>query len=231
MVAHKEPLNEDQKRIINALEKGPLGLNELYHDQLECRPCKETLRKYLIKLQKLNLIHVKKAERRGQKDSYESTEFATQLMADFKKLEAKWENLSVKIERLDAVKRTSSYNSVEASEILIFLIKTSHQLLTEGLTAYAGYTKEIREKLLTFSADKFEKFFGQEIKVLDDSDEMKRQFIDSWKISGILLSDLESKIACFNTWKAMNTANRQTYVSSIKRRVPGQTSFKLNSRK
>jgi DNA-binding HxlR family transcriptional regulator len=203
MIVDKHPLNEDQKKILKALEKGPLGFNSLYRE-LECRPSRATLKKYLDKLESGKLIDKIKAGRKGQEDSYESTALAKKLMDDLNGLERKWERLTTTLENLDKIAQDPCTEPEEAADILAYLIHTS-QLVTEGLAAYAGYSEEIREKIMVFSVGKFYEFLEKTHKVLENSPKIEKRFNDSWKgSSDKLLSVLESKIHDTVAWKIIN---------------------------
>jgi DNA-binding HxlR family transcriptional regulator len=204
MIVNKNPLNEDQKRILKALEKGPLGFNRL-HRELECRPSRATLKKYLGELESGKLINLRKAGRIGQEDSYESTMLAKKLTDDLKGLEIKWERLDTTLGKLDKVARDPFTQPEETADILAYLINASSQLVTEGLAAYTGYSKEIKEKIMIFSEGEFYEFLEKAHKVLENSAETEKRFNDSWKGSSEkLLSVLESKILNTVAWKMMD---------------------------
>jgi len=186
-----ETLTSLDKRIIERLKKGSCGFNDLCYD-LASYASPEPIRERLEVLVGLGLVEWRKG-RRGQKSVIRLTEVSKKYEEKETYLKTMWNDCFDKLRLLDEGLQYGLISSKDAGAITIWLIYETLPLLATMLIE-SDLTLESRMKLSNFSANQFQSFFDQILKLREKYPQIKLGFEKGLKELRMHVGPVEDEI-------------------------------------
>ena len=186
-----KPLKGIDRRIIKCLRRGSCGFNELCCE-LEGHISRNPLRERLDRLVEMQLVEWKKG-RRGQKGVILLTETLVRFEEKAKCLEMMWEDNFSKLRQLEKHVKYGFISQKEAGSMLAWLVYEALPLLASGLIE-SQLSLEAKERLLSFSADRFCSLWESILQLGEKYPEIRQGFQKGCKELAAHVKPVEEKI-------------------------------------